>query len=220
MRIAALALTIILLAACGRFAPGFIVTEDGRTIANTDENNRALVIDSIRTQLDAQLGDHWRTAVTLPELPVYQPGDDRHDYPGGWRWLKATATVTLVGDGAAPQPMANEAIRRVVSDYLEPKVESPARNLSVTVTSVVDAARFAALGQPAATAPVAATGTAAPPPASGPRRYTVQAGDTLADISTVFYGSPQHWRLIRDANPGLDAGDLKPGTTLVIPVKP
>ena len=52
------------------------------------------------------------------------------------------------------------------------------------------------------------------------RSYVVQAGDTLADISAVFYGSAQHLKLIRDANPGLDAVELKAGMQLVIPPKP
>lgn len=219
MRIAALALVLLLAACGGRFAPGFIVTDDGRTIANNDENNRTLVVESIRTQLDGQLGGHWRTVVSLPELPVYQSSDGRQDYPGGWRWLKATATVELVGDGTAPQPMTNAALSKAVVDYLAPKVERPGRNLTVTVTSAVDAARFAALGK----APATTAATATPPPAqttatAGPRQYTIQAGDTLADISIVFYGNAQHWRLIRDANPGIN--ELMPGLVLTIPPKP
>lgn len=209
---------LVLLTACGRFAPGFIVMDDGRTVANSDENNRQLVIGSIRTQLDAQLGGHWRTDVTLPELPVYESTEARSDYPGGWRWTKATASVVVVGDGSAPLPMTTDAMRQAVVDYLSPKVERPSRNLSVTVTSVTDAVRFAALSS-ATTTPAAASTTSANSSA-GPRRYTVQAGDTLADISVVFYGSAQHWRLIRDANAGVDAGELKPGTVLVIPPKP
>jgi LysM repeat protein/predicted small lipoprotein YifL len=204
---------------CGRYAPGFIVTDDGRTLANTDDNNRQLAIDSIRRQLDQQLGGHWRTAVTFVDLPVYEEGDERANLTGGWRWPTATVTVELVGDGSAPLPMTTDAVHGMLDDYLAPKVDHPSRNLHITVTSTVDAPRFTALGAPVASttaaAPITITaGNGATPTAN---HYTVQAGDTFADISFAFYGTPDHWRLIRDANPGVT---LKPGTVLTIPPKP
>jgi nucleoid-associated protein YgaU len=215
-----LVLVTLLIAACGRFAPGFIVTEDGRTIANSDENNRQLVVDNIRTQLDQQLGGHWRTAVSLPELPTYSEGgfDARSDNDG-WQWSKATLTVELVGDGTVPLPMKEEALRTVVTDYMKRKVYRPGTNLTVTVSSTTDATRFANLGL-AAHASAATANPSVNNSGANQRRYVVQAGDTLADISAAFYGSAQHWRLIRDANPGLDAGELKAGMPLVIPPKP
>ena len=56
--------------------------------------------------------------------------------------------------------------------------------------------------------------------APGERIYTIQPGDSLADISLAFYGTPDHWRRIADANPGTSAGVLKAGTAIVIPAKP
>jgi len=100
------------IAGCGRFAPGFIVTSDGRTVANNDENTRQLAIDSIRTQLDADLGSHWRTVVTVPELPVYTAEDHRVQDNGGWYWSKLTASIELVGDGTAPLPMTTTVLLR------------------------------------------------------------------------------------------------------------
>ena len=213
-----LLLVSTLLIGCGRFAPGFMVTDEGNTIANNDENNRQLTVDCIRKQLDAQLGGHWRTVVTLPELPVYEEsvaelrGANRE-----WMWATATVTVELVGDGSAPLPFTEEALRQVVRDYMQRKVTQPSTHLLVTVRSTTDAARFAGLGQ-------ARTNSSAPPATAsashGPRRYTVQAGDTLADISANFFGNYDCVQLIRAANPGLEPTDLKPGTVIVIPAKP
>ena len=56
--------------------------------------------------------------------------------------------------------------------------------------------------------------------APGEHRYTVQPGDSLAELSVAFYGTPDHWRRIADANPGTAGGLLKPGTMIVIPAKP
>ena len=50
--------------------------------------------------------------------------------------------------------------------------------------------------------------------------YSVQPGDTLADISTIFYGAPEHWRLLITANPGLDPAQMTVGSVLTIPPKP
>jgi nucleoid-associated protein YgaU len=52
------------------------------------------------------------------------------------------------------------------------------------------------------------------------RQYAVQAGDTLADISMAFYGTTQHWRVIVNANPGIDPATMAVGTILKIPPKP
>jgi hypothetical protein len=207
------------LVGCGRFAPGFIVTDNGDMIANTDENQRAQAVKTIRTQLDAQLGGHWRTEAAIAELPLYDP-DDRHS-DSGWQWPTATVTVTLVGDGSAPLPFKLEHLREVVYDYLSPRVDHPKHHLTVTVTDVTDAARFAALGSASADPAASQTARPASPAApAGERRYTVQEGDTFADLSLAFYGTPEHWRRIAKANPALGDGPLKPGTVIVIPAKP
>lgn len=56
--------------------------------------------------------------------------------------------------------------------------------------------------------------------APGEHRYTVQPGDSLAELSVAFYGTPDHWRRIADANPGTAGGLLKVGSVIVIPAKP
>jgi nucleoid-associated protein YgaU len=69
----------------------------------------------------------------------------------------------------------------------------------------------------AAPAPASAPVTATAAVSATPRTYTVQPGDTLADISTLFYGAPEHWRRITTANPAVDPARLSPGTVLSIP---
>jgi hypothetical protein len=49
--------------------------------------------------------------------------------------------------------------------------------------------------------------------------YTVQEGDaSLADVAEKVYGDAAHAGKIAEANPGMDAAALKPGTQLVVPV--
>ena len=68
----------------------------------------------------------------------------------------------------------------------------------------------------AAAAAAAGSGDAAP---AGPRTYTVQAGDNLSKISKHFYGDPNQYMKIVNANketlPNPDL--IKPGMELNIP---
>lgn len=217
MRQTVLLFLLLGLCACnGRWAPGYMMTEDGQMVALTDENVRAQTVATIVKQLDAHLGEHWRVEAAIAELPVYEstssqtPREDNN----GWLWPKATATLTLIGDGQVESPMNEEQINAAVRDYLNSKVERPKKNLQVTTTRVVDVARFA--NRPV-TKPVAATEAKAPAATGTPRRYVVQTGDTWADLSLAFYGSPQHWRVIADANQG---GELTVGREITIPPKP
>jgi LysM repeat protein len=62
--------------------------------------------------------------------------------------------------------------------------------------------------------------TPAPAPkATGAQTYTVQKGDTLSKISKKFYGTPNRWKEIADANSGRisNINQLKVGTQLTIP---
>jgi nucleoid-associated protein YgaU len=53
----------------------------------------------------------------------------------------------------------------------------------------------------------------------GERRYTVQSGDTLSKISRQFYGDPNQYTKIFDANRNIlrDPNTIRPGQELVIP---
>lgn len=98
-------------------------------------------------------------------------------------------------------------------------VFAPSQPVPVPVTSTAPAAppRPAPVASaPVIGAPAVSERTLAP----GEHRYTVQPGDSLAELSVAFYGTPDHWRRIADANPGTAGGLLKPGTVIVIPAKP
>ena len=81
---------------------------------------------------------------------------------------------------------------------------------------------------PAAAAPAAGTAATAAPPAAGSapaaasepgRTHIVQDGDSLTRISTRYYGTPNRWQDIYDANRDVLQGQntLQPGQRLKIP---
>lgn len=49
------------------------------------------------------------------------------------------------------------------------------------------------------------------------RTYSTRSGDTLQSLSARFFGAPDSWRRITEANPDLVVGELVPGTILNIP---
>ena len=214
MRLPLLIVPLLLLCACndGRWAPGYLISHDGQTLSNTDQNYRALTVDTIVRELDAQLGGHWRVEAAITELPRYEGSDGVAS--SGWSWAKATTSITLLGDGTGEPPLTEAQVTKAVKDYLYNKVDKAHRNLAVTTTRVVDAMRFAAR-------PTAKREEIAEKPAvsSAPatRVYVIQAGDTWADLSQAFYGDSQHWRHLSDANHG---GELTAGRKIVIPPKP
>ncbi len=55
---------------------------------------------------------------------------------------------------------------------------------------------------------------------TGPKEYVVKSGDMLQRISKQFYGKRSQWKLIAEANPGVNPNHLKVGTKLVIPPAP
>jgi hypothetical protein len=216
--IAAVALSALmfLLTSCDDDARGIMITGDGSLLLNTPERERTKVTAHIAKELDAQLGEHWRSTVAITELPEYDDEQGR-GFAENWFWSKATVAVELVGDGQKEQAQTSQDIKDAVWDYLRRRVDRPKRNLAIEVTSHVDAARFAALTR-AAAGPAASADPAQRAP--GARIYSVQTGDTLAIISSVFYGTAERWRLIVQANPGLDAAHLVPGTVISIPPAP
>lgn len=204
---------------CDRIG-GFIITDDGRALALTPENMRSEQERSLTIRIEEALGKEWRAWVKIAENPYRT-----EDTFGGedWRYKKATVTVELLSAEdltAERKAQVVAAVRKAMARQVDRRDE----NLATTVTSrkpseVAPTAAPAPTATPAAGAP--ATVVTTPAPAADPtkpRTYVVQAGDTLALISSAFYGSSQHWRRILDANPG--AENLTPGQTLVIPPAP
>ncbi len=102
----------------------------------------------------------------------------------------------------------------------------PARNdLSITVdiptvrTRPAPARATPPPQQPAATPATKAAANATAPKATGARRHTVRAGDTLSKLAQEYYGNRSRWRDIYQANRNTmrSESDLKIGAELIIP---
>lgn len=198
MRILPLLAVILALAGCGdALSRGLVITGDGKVGANNARNQRENAQDALRNALEDDLGAGWDAAVAIEEQPQWI--EERGTDDGLWRWQRITAAVTLTPPAGAALPAAKrDDLEREVRAYLERKLVKKDPSL-VALTVAVGAA----VAAPVAHAP-------------GQRTYVVQPGDTLADISTAFYGSAQHWRRIADANPG----GTEAGQTIVIPAAP
>jgi hypothetical protein len=235
---------LMALASCGDDrSSGMIVTGDGRMLSNSAENTRLLAQDNIDRDLKQYLGEHWSSRTSILQLPEWI---DDHGLDADWRWTQCDTTVEIIGDGHAALPITAADVRDGVRDYLQRRVEQSRHHLTVAVVVAVDAARFAALARPpktegqaapviavapaeapvAAVNPAPATSTPAPVPAPAPasaqlqlgaQAYVLQTGDTLAEISAVFYGSTRYWRKILQANPSLDPNSLPVGRQIMIP---
>ncbi len=206
LRLLALVLMLMLGSSCGRWVPGYIITEEGDVLSNNDTNMRATTIDHMRSQLDLQLGEFWRTNIVIDELPVYLTNE--RTLNTGWIWKKATITITVIGNGKGEKKITDDDITKGVRDYMHHKVERPNNNLVVTTTSVVDAERFASK---------ITVDKINAPTTNEVQRYTTQSGDTYADLSFAFYGTTTHWRVIANAN---NSAELKAGMKIIIPPKP
>ena len=139
--------------------------------------------------------------------------------------------VSIMDGGPDVQKMVNEEMKRdningftFLGEQEEQTFADPKADAAKAAAASA-AAASAAAAQSQATVDMApkATGTETTPAPTAVAasttenmRYTVQEGDTLAIISTVFYGSPQHWRKILEANPGTTA-NLTAGSELIIP---
>lgn len=192
---------ILALAACGEtMSRGLVITGDGKVGGNNARNQRENAQDALRSAIEEDLGEGWKAKVAIKELPIWL--EERAMDDGVWRWERLTAAVEVLPPAGAELAAAKRAELEAGSrDYLLKKlVKKDATQLVVTLTVGSVAAAPAPVAPPVAQTP-------------GQRTYVVQPGDTLADISTAFYGSAQHWRRIADANPG----GTEAGKTIVIP---
>lgn len=211
----ALPLLVLIVVGCTQYAGrsdrnrGWVRTPDGRNLSQTDSNVRLVHELRIQHELRAAVDD-GEAAVTaaIEPKPRFQEGDDSE--PGSWVYDTVRVTVSV----PTAFPLDAAAITAVAEDEIAPKLRWPVRDqaarLQVSILRDDATAAKAAIEQPSQTT-VTTTDLN--------RRYLVQKGDTLADISAAFYGSSQHWRLIKDANPSVTR-ELEPGTELVIPPLP
>jgi nucleoid-associated protein YgaU len=140
----------------------------------------------------------------LPEAPLLGPvagGDpiERDPLPPLERdpieepTTEDPATTETTGEDArpAPEPETGDPIEEITEPEPEPEPEVEP--------------------EPEPTRPVP------PDPASIPRTYTVQGGDTFASIATKFYGEERAWFDIAQANPSVDPKRLQVGQEIVLP---
>lgn len=58
-----------------------------------------------------------------------------------------------------------------------------------------------------------------PPESDAPIHYAVKKGDTLSSIAAAHFGDKKYYRLIEQANPGVDSRKLMVGQELILPAK-
>ncbi len=205
---------LLVLSACaqghGERGIGMTFTADGRMVDNTAANRLEATQRHIQQAVDKALGTGWASSVTITSLPLWRERLVKGD--GDWFWTTAEVQVVLFGHGTPPLPLSE--LRDGIISYMTPLLVRDASPLAnrLTVTLRVEEPLAKPVPDPR---PPTAVGHST----SG-QTYRVQAGDTLADITTLFYGSPNAWRQIVAANSGLDPAHLQPGTELVIPPLP
>ena len=179
------------LGGCGR-EEGLVVTHDGRLVTETPEIANREFSHRLAQRAADIAGNNWKATTVIDETPVmHLVKADEY----GWKTLNIHLTLV------PPRGVASDA--GVVS-----RVEAAVRDMAHYRVPRSDAIHLQTV--------VVEAGA----PLPGSQHYTSVAGDTWAGISTAFYGTTQHWRLIADANPGVDAAPLPAGSALVIPPKP
>ncbi|MBA3684365.1 MAG: LysM peptidoglycan-binding domain-containing protein [Planctomycetes bacterium] len=187
----------------GRTAPGLMIGADGNARFTSAENVQDETERIIERSLDKDLGAAWRSHVAIAQQPRYI--DD------AWTWPATDVAITLVGEGTPPIPVTE--VVDAVSSYFTSNLGA---RQPVTVT--VDTARTSPADAPAAAAePAPAIATVQAKPISEDLQYTIQTGDSLEQLSNRYYGTPEHWRRILDANPGLTPEHMRTGFVITIP---
>jgi len=145
---------------------------------------------------------------------------DRVQVPGG-----ASLTVSATGKGDISLQNV-DSIGNVKEKYEVNKLgdEGSTGSTDNAMTEMHKASKRLKLAQgnlmaPSPTPP-ASTSSESPfvplRPTGTVHQYVVQSGDIAFDIAQRFYNNGNQWPLIRDANPGVDLDNLKPGQKLQI----
>ena len=183
---------LVMLAGCGEGRQGIIITGDGSLASNTPERAKAHAEEAITKQVK-----QFQATAAIVQLPRWQNENRVRDE--GWYWDMVHVDVTVPAS-------LTQTERDTVS-------ERTRRSIAGAVIGGSSSLQVVIHEQPADVAPIE-------PPSLLVRRYVVQTGDTLADISMAFYGTTQHWRAIMTANPGVDPATMSAGMSLIIPPKP
>lgn len=190
---------LVMLASCGEGRQGIIITGDGSLANNTPERAKARAEEAINTQVK-----QFQATAAIVQLPRWQ--DESRVRDEGWYWDMVQVDVTVP---ASMTQAERDTISKITRRSMAGAVIGGSSSLQVVIHD--EPAVVAPIEQP--TAPIA-------PPSLSVRRYMVQSGDTLADISMAFYGTTQYWRAIMTANPDVDPATMTAGMSLIIPPKP
>lgn len=197
VRLLLLGLLLAVTSACGggRYGGGLVIDEHGAAMGTSTKAARDAE-RAISNSIAEACGAAWQVQTTIAEEPRWD------DVAEDWRWPAASVTLTLTGSGQAP--LANAEIRDAIERWFARRMVARTAKPTVVIRRVEQAE-----------SPTV--------PTSGPIggwRYTIKKGDTLALLSTAFYNTPEHWRRILDANPGLQADRLVEGAVISIPSPP
>ena len=192
---------LLLLAACSQGRVGYIIDADGTMQRQTPQTIRAADQRRLAAALADGLPTDQNISVDLGHdpLPVITSDEQRV-----WRYPALAVTIRL-----------DEALSAPDQADLETRTRRLLRRLQRERGAVITIAVTMADPQPAPQ-PV----TPWHDPAQPVWRYSIIEGDTLALIAAAFYGDAGRWRLLLDANPGLDPSDLQPGMSIIIPPLP
>ncbi len=192
MRLCSLMLLGLLLVACGSMQ--FRINNDGSMERVSPEDVTEERGQQLATHIDKMLGPGWRSSVAINPDPYY--ASDEKDF-NSWWWDRALVQILITGGPDQQTDTVNRAAveRRIQSRMRDWMTQMNALDIQSTVV-ISNVPLEQAVEQ---------------------QRYVVQKGDTLAMISTAFYGTPDHWRRLAEAN-GLDMEQpLTAGTSLIIP---
>lgn len=206
MRTCLLLALLVLCAGCGdsRGTGGIQMGEEGVTFDTAAAAKRRAERTIVKAIGD-EVGVTWRVGAIIAEEPAWNANDEH------WEWGAATVAVTLAGSGDLG--VSDDEVRNAVIAYLAKHQKEGAPAAAVTLRVERQAATTTVSG------PTSAPTSAPAAPTEG-WRYTIKKGDTLALISSAFYGTPEHWRRILDANPGLQPDQLQIDAVISVPPAP
>lgn len=234
--LASVGLMAVFVVACTPQRRSAVEASQAPTAAHDEDAARALGADLFRQHYQERIaralgtaaGVGWRAQVTIlgnPDPASAVPGAA----PDAWHWAEAAVSVTLIGardaeDARIDGPTIEHFVTRVMrekmsdSDPLTVIVRQRREGEEETEAVAVDIDQQMPLIEVDEPLP-------SPIPDQSVYRgpvtlYTVQPGDTWADISIAFYGTPNLWRLVLSANPDMAARELQAGRQIRVPSDP
>ncbi len=185
---------------------------DLRDPAMTPVDDATDASDGAQNELDDLLN---RTST--PEIVARESDNDTSDAASG---LDLIDPDPMSADDAAstdPAASTNDTTATEQAAGDTGYVYQPYRSSSPSMALDSDPTPQPDTPQPAADATIDAPQAADTTTVRPATTYMVKSGDSLWKIAAKHYGNGIHHKLIADANPGINPGNLKVGTTLTLP---